>query len=95
MRRAAVPIAEPHANSPAQDRGIPSAAAVADSATGMPARCIALSVRTAAMRRKCPFSREKIDLSIVVTATRRNVLVVQTTKDRVGNLHDRDSSKAR
>jgi hypothetical protein len=95
MHRAAVQIAVPHASSPAVDKGIPLAEAAADFATGIHVQCIAPSVQTAGMRRKCPFSREKIGLSIAVTATNRNVLVAQTTDDRVGNIHDRDCSKAR
>ena len=66
-----------------------------DFANVIHAKCIAPSVRTAVMRRKCLFSHEKTDPSIAVIATKRNVLVAQMTDDRVGSLHDKDCSQAR
>jgi hypothetical protein len=87
MHQAVVPIAVPSASSRGvPDRGTPLE--VADSATGMHVQCIVPSVQTAAMRRKCLFNHENIDQFIAVTAINRNVLAVQTTDDRVGNLYD-------
>src|SRR5262244_2830419 len=94
MTRAAAQNVELHASSLAVGREIPLAEVAANFATVIHAQCIALSVRTAVMRRKCLFSREKIDPCIAVIATNRNVLVA-TTDDRVGNLHDKDCSESR
>ncbi len=94
MTRAAAQTVERHVSRLAEGRGIPMAEVAADTATVMHAQCIAPSARTAVMRRKCLFSREKIDPCIAVIATNRNVLVT-TTDDRIGNLHDRDCSESR
>ncbi len=60
-----------------------------DTVTAKHARCIALSVPIVATRPRYPFNREKIDLSIAMTAINRNVPIVQTTDDHAGNLHER------
>ncbi len=66
------------------------AAVAVDSATVKHARCITLPVPIVAMKHRYLFSREKTDLSIVMTATNRNVPIVQTTDDHAGNSHEED-----
>ena len=69
---------------------VAAAAAVADSATAKHARCTTLPVPIVAMKHRYLFSREKTGLSIAMTATNRNVPIVQTTDDHAGNPHERD-----
>lgn len=94
MIRAAVQTAVPPVSS-LVGREIPLAEVAVDSMIVMHAPCTGLPVRTAGMRRRCLFSREKTDRCIAVSAINRNVLIEQTTDDRVGNLHDRDCSESR
>ena len=87
MTRAAAQTVELRASRLAGGRGIPMAEVAVDSVIVMHAPCTGLPVRTAGMRRRCLFSREKTDRCIAVSAINRNVLIEQTTDDRVGNLH--------
>jgi hypothetical protein len=65
-------------------------------ANGMhPVKCIVPSVRAVVRRRRYLFSRVVTDPCIAVNVINRNVLIVRTTDDRVGNVHDRDCGKAR
>jgi len=64
-------------------------------ANGMYVKCIVPSVRAVVRRRKYLFSRVVTDPCIAVNVINRNVLIVRTTGDRVGNVHDRDCGKAR
>jgi len=75
MNQAAAQNVVLHASRLAEGREIPLAEVAADFANVMHAQCIAPSARTAGMRRKCLFSREKIDPCIAVIATNRNVLI--------------------
>ncbi len=95
MRRAAVQNAEPHTSNLVAGRGIPLVEVAAGFANANHVNCIASPARVVGMRRKCLFSPAVTDLCIAVHVTNRNVLVTQTTKDRVGNVHDRDFGKAR
>ncbi len=95
MHRPAVQNVAPPANRPMVGRGILLAEGVADFANAMPAKCIAPSVRTAEVRRKCLFSHETRDPSIVVIAISRSVLLILTTVGRAGNPDDRDCLEAR
>ena len=65
-------------------------AVAVDSATVKHARCITLPVPIVAMKPRYLFSREKTGLSIAMTATNRNVPIVQTTDDHAGNPHEED-----
>lgn len=67
-----------------------AAAAAVDSATVKHARCITLPVPIVVTKHRYLFSREKTGLSIAMTATNRNVPIVQTTDDHAGNPHERD-----
>ena len=93
MHRAAVQNAEPHTSNLVVGRGIPLGEVAAGFANRV--NCIGSPVRAVGMRRKCLFSRGMTDPCIAVHVTNRNVLVTQTTEDRVGNVHDRDFGKAR
>jgi hypothetical protein len=95
MHQPAVQNVAPPASRPMVGRGILLAEGVADFANAMPAKCIAPSVRTVEVRRKCLFSHETRDPSIVVIAINRSVLFVPTTDDRAGNPYDRDCCEAR
>jgi hypothetical protein len=97
MTRAVVQNVGLHASSQVADKGallvvvVAAAAAVAaDSATVKLARCTTLPVPIVAMKHRYLFNREKIGLSIAMTATNRNVPIVQTTDDHAGNPHERD-----
>ena len=95
MRRAAVRNAEQHTSSLLMGREIPLVGVAGGFANANHVKCIASPARVVGMRRKCLFSRATTDLYIVVHVTNHNELVTQTTADRVGNVHDRDSGKAR
>ena len=70
------------------DKGIPLA-------NGIRAKCIAQPVRVVAKRHLCPSNHGMASLSIAVIVINRNVLVAQTTDDRVGNIHDNDFGESR
>jgi hypothetical protein len=93
MRRAAVQNAEPHTSNLLVGRGMTLVEVAAGFANHV--NCIASPARVVGMRRKCLFSPAVTDPCIAVHVTNRNVLVTQTTEDRVGNVHDRDFGKAR
>ena len=63
--------------------------AAVDIVTAKLARCIALSVPTVATRHRFLFNPEKIDPSIAMIATNRNVPIVQTTDDHAGNPYEK------
>jgi len=95
MRRAAVQYAELHTSNLVVGRGVPLAEVAVGFANTNHVNSIASPARVVGMRRKCLFSRALTDPCIAVHVTKRNVLVRQTTEDRVGNVHDRDFGKAR
>ena len=95
MRRAAVQNAEPHSSNLVVGRGIPLVEVAAGIANANHVNCIASPALVVGMRRKCLFSPAVTDPCIAVHVTNCNVLVTQTTEDRVGNVHDRDFGKAR
>ena len=96
IRQVAVQNAAQHVSNLTVDKGIPLAGgAEEDLATVMHVKCIAQPVRVVGMRRKCLFSPAVTDPCIAVHVSNCNVLVTQTTNDRVGNFHDKDCSESR
>ena len=87
--------AAPHTSNLVVGRGIPLVEGAAGFANANHVNCIAAPARVVGMRRKCLFSPAMTDLYIAVHVTNCNVLVTQTTEDRVGNVYDRDFGKAR
>lgn len=94
MHQAAVQNAVLHISSLAVGRELPLAEAAVAFATVMHVKCTMRSVQPAVVRRKYPFSREKIDRFIAVIATNRSVLLIPTTEDRTGSLHDSNYSES-
>jgi hypothetical protein len=95
IRRVAVQNAVLHVSNRIVGRGILLAEVAEDSANVMHVKCIPQPVRVVGTRHKCPSNRAMTDLSIAAIVINRNVLVAQTTNDRVGNLHDKDFGESR
>jgi hypothetical protein len=96
IRQVAVQNAVPYVSNLIVDKEIPLVGeTVEDFAIVIHVKCTLQPVQVVGMRHKCPFNHEMTDLSIAVIVINRNVLVAQTTNDRVGNFHDKDFSESR
>jgi len=75
--------------------GIAAEGAVEDIPNVNPARCTQLHVQTAAMRHKCLFNRERIDLYIaaIVINLSRKARGAIVTADPAGNRYEPDQSE--
>jgi hypothetical protein len=95
MRQVAVRSAVLYVSNLIVDKGFPLAEGAADFVNMIPVKCIAQPVRVVVKRHLCPFNHVMVKLCIAVIVFNRNVLVRQTTNDRVGHFHDKDCGESR